>query len=82
MLVIKAGLAFTKFHVIIFLSLPAVNASFPVGCNAMAVIPAVCLYKVFSTCQDPILTTAMLLSSLAVNKCEVAEWVAKHETVP
>ena len=39
MFVIKAGLAFTKFQVINFLSLPAVNASLPVGCTARQVIP-------------------------------------------
>ena len=68
--------------VISFLSFAAVKANFPVGWRAMAVIPAECLYKVFSTCQEPILTTAMVLSSLAVNKCEVAECVAKQDTVP
>ena len=78
----NAGRAFTRFQVIIFLSLAAENASFPVGCSAKAVTPALCLYSVFSTCQDPILTTLMELSSLAVSRWAVGPWVATQETVP
>ena len=46
----------------------------------MAVTTAVCLYKVVLTSQEAILTGAIL--SIAVNKCEVSECVAKQETEP
>ena len=78
----NAGRALTRFHVIIFLSLAAEKASLPEGWSARAVTPALCLYRVFSTCQEPILTTLMELSSLAVSKWAVGPWVATQETVP
>merc|ERR1719206_1467820 len=80
-LVMKAGLAFTRFQVVSFLSFPAVKQSLPVGCIASAEIPALCLYKVFSTCQLPILVMARELSSLALNRCE-GGCVAIHVTIP
>ena len=48
------------------------------GWSTRAVTPALWWFRVFSTCQEPILTTLMELSSLAVSRWAVGPW----KTVP
>ena len=78
----NAGLAFTKFQVTSFLSLPAENATLPLGCMAIAVIPEIIrvLQDFVSSDMSQLIILVPYEESQGMVQCTLYDLVMLHST--